>query len=142
MALSKQQKMIDLLGVNNHARIQKISDEVLEVHLQSGGFSSAEPWFLKDEQDLEYVVLPQKVLQNIISLIRKAHEDKLRVELERDIISLTPIDLDDVMSVAISKLESMRNKDGSLPNVDTTQLIAQIKKEHPNLFLNFDLRDF
>ena len=97
---------------------------------------------MKDEQDLEYVVLPQKVLQNIISLIRKAHEDKLRVELERDIISLTPIDLDDVMSVAISKLESMRNKDGSLPNVDTTQLIAQIKKEHPNLFLNFDLRDF
>ena len=136
--------MIDLLGVNNHARIQKISDKVLEVHLQSGGFSNTEPWFLKDEQDLEYVVLPQKVLQNIISLIRKAHEDKLRVELERDIISLTPIDLDDVMSVAISKLESMRNKDGSLPNVDTTKLIAQIKKEHPNLFLNFDsyMRDF
>ncbi len=144
MALSKQQKMIDLLQVNNHARIQKIDEKVLEVHLQKGGFSSNEPWFLKDEQDLEYVVLPQKVLQNIISLIRKSHEDKLRVELERDIISFTPIDFDDVMSVAIKKVESLRNQDGSLPNINSMQLVKQIKKEYPNLFLNFDthLMDF
>lgn len=138
MALPKQKKMIDLLQTNNHANIQKISDEILEVHLQRGTFSSNEAWFLKDEQDVEYVVLPQKVLQNIVALIRKAHEEKLRVELERDIISLTPIDFDDVMSVAIKKIESMRHKDGSLPNINSLQLIKQIKEEYPNLFLNFD----
>ncbi|WP_104698075.1 MULTISPECIES: DUF2603 domain-containing protein [unclassified Helicobacter] len=139
MALSKQQKMMEILQANNHGKIQKISDDLLEIQLQSGEFSNLEPCFLKDDKNREYVVLPQKVLQNIISLIRKAQEDRLKVELERDIISFTPIDFDDVMSVAVKKIEELRQQDGSLPNINTIQLIKQIKKEHPNLFLEFHI---
>lgn len=139
MALSKQQKMMEILQVNNRGKIQQVGDDLLEIQLQSGKFSSTEPCFLKDEKNKEYVVLPQKVLQSIIGLIRKAHEDRLKVELERDIVSLTPVDFDDVMSVAIKKIEELRQKDGSLPNINTMQLIKQIKREHPNLFLEFHI---
>lgn len=139
MALSKQQKMMDLLSVKNQGRIQRLTEDILEIHLQSGDFSSTEPCFLKDEKNKEYVVLPQKALQQIIALVRKAHEDKLKVELERDIISLTPIDFDDAMSVVSAKLESLRSKDGSLPNINTTQFTKEIKKEYPNLFLDFHI---
>lgn len=148
MATSKQVKTKDItsekanlsevLNAQNMGYLQRVSEDVLEVYLQNGSFNSQESWFLKDNGGQEYVVLPQHILKTIISLLRKAHEDRLKVELERDIISLTPIDFDDVMSVATSRVESLRNKDGSLPHINTMQLIKDIKKEHPNLFLNLD----
>lgn len=138
MARAKQKKIIEILGSNNQATLHTIDSSTLQLQLNSGNFSKNEPWFLRDEKNQEYVVLPQKVLQNIIALIRRAHEERLRVELERDIISLTPVDFDDVMSVAISKVESMRHKDGTLPNIDSMQIIQEIKEEHPNLFINFE----
>ena len=138
MALQKQQKLSDILKSQNYGYLQRVDDELFEVYLQGGKINSKEPCFLRDENNEEYVILPQRVLKSIIALVRKAHEDHLRVELERDVISLTPIDFDDVMSVAMNRLESLRNKDGSLPQINTMQFLKEIKKEHPNLFLNFD----
>lgn len=147
MAISKQIKKHEntaknslgkILETQNYGYLQRVSEDVLEVYLQNGNFGPKEPLFLKDENGKEYVILPQQALKSIIALVRKAHEDRLRVELERDVISLAPIDFDDVMSIVNLRLESLRNKDGSLPHLNTMQFIKDIKKEYPNLFLNLD----
>ncbi|MCE3036263.1 DUF2603 domain-containing protein [Helicobacter sp. faydin-H20] len=140
--MAKQTKLVEILGANNQAVMQSIDSHTLQLHLSSGEFSKSEPWFLKDEKNQEYVVLPQKVLRNIIMLIRKAHEDRLKVELERDIIMHAPIDFDDVMSVAINRVESLRGKDGSLPNIDSMQIVKEIKEKHPNLFIDLNTNAF
>ncbi|MCE3039322.1 DUF2603 domain-containing protein [Helicobacter anatolicus] len=140
--MAKQTKLVEILGANNQAVMQSIDSHTLQLHLSSGEFSKSEPWFLKDEKNQEYVVLPQKVLRNIIMLIRKAHEDRLKVELERDIIMHAPIDFDDVMSVAINRVESLRGKDGSLPNIDSMQIVKEIKEKHPNLFIDLNANAF
>ncbi|CBG40253.1 DUF2603 domain-containing protein [Helicobacter mustelae] len=138
MARTKQKKIIEFFGSNNQAFLQSIDSQTKQLHLHSGEFSKNEPWILNDEKNEKYIVLPQKVLRNMISLIRRAHEDRLRVELERDLISLTPVDFDDAMSVAMSKIESLRQEDGSLPSIDSMKIAQEIKKEHPNLFMNFE----
>ncbi|PAF43395.1 DUF2603 domain-containing protein [Helicobacter sp. 11S03491-1] len=124
----------------NQASARKVDDKKILLELQKGEFSSQEAWFVKDQDNQEYVMIPEVVLKSIIRTIKKAYEDKLKVELERDIATHTPIDFDDVMAVAINKLEAFRKSDGSLPKIDTSSFVKQIKKEYPNLF--FDLDDY
>ncbi|PAF52383.1 DUF2603 domain-containing protein [Helicobacter sp. 13S00477-4] len=125
---------------NNQVMAKHIDDTKILLELQKGEFNSQEAWYIKDENDSEYVMIPEAVMKNIVQTIKKAYEDKLIVELERDIATHTPIDFDDVMTVAIKKLESFRKSDGSLPNINTQSFVKQIKKDHPNLF--FDLEDY
>lgn len=120
----------------NTARISRISKSQILLHLEKGAFDPREAWFLRDDDGEEYVVMPQNILKKIISIIRNAHEEKLLLELSRDISQQTPVDFDDVMAVALNKLESKRLPDGSLPKINTKSLIKAIKKQYPNLFLN------
>lgn len=138
MAVSKSKQLVDILRAKNFAHIDYLSEDLLEVSLQKGEFSPKEPWFLKDSKGREYVVLPQNVLDAMISLIRNVHEERLKTQIQRDLISFAPIDFDDVMSVVNSHLEDLRNEDGSLPPVDSMRLIGEIKKKYPNLFLNLE----
>ncbi|MDO7252370.1 DUF2603 domain-containing protein [Helicobacter cappadocius] len=123
---------------NNHINARKIDSTKMLLELQKGEFSPKEAWFVKDEENNEYVVVPESVLKGIILTIKKAYEDKLKVEIERDIIIHTPIDFDDVKAVANTKLEKYRKSDGTLPKIDTRSFVNQIKKEYPNLFFNID----
>ncbi|PAF54473.1 hypothetical protein BKH42_00755 [Helicobacter sp. 13S00482-2] len=123
---------------NNHISAKKIDETKMLLELQKGEFSSKEAWFVKDEENNEYVMVPQSVLKGIILTIKKAYEEKLKVEIERDIIAHTPVDFDDVKTVANNRLERYRKSDGTLPKIDTRSFVGQIKKEHPNLFFNLD----
>ncbi|PAF43217.1 DUF2603 domain-containing protein [Helicobacter sp. 11S02596-1] len=125
---------------NNQVQAKKIDDTKILLELQNGSFNPQEAWFVRDEEHQEYVMIPEALLKNIVQTIRKAHEDKLRVELERDIATHTPIDFEDVMAVATKKLESFRKSDGSLPRIDTYSFVEQLKKDYPNLF--FDIDDY
>ncbi|PAF47457.1 hypothetical protein BKH41_07720 [Helicobacter sp. 12S02232-10] len=140
-SLHQQEAMYrSLESGNNQVKAKKIDATKVLLELQKGEFSSQEAWFVKDENNQEYVMIPEALLKNIVQTIRKAYEDKLKVELERDIATHTPIDFEDVMAVAVKKLETFRKSDGSLPRIDTHSFVEQIKKEHPNLF--FDLDDY
>ncbi|EJC14436.1 hypothetical protein COL447_18010 [Helicobacter pylori] len=82
--------------------------------------------------------MPDNVISLLAENARKAFEARLRAELERDIITQAPIDFEDVREVSLQLLENLRQKDGNLPNINTLNFVKQIKKEHPNLFFNFD----
>lgn len=123
---------------NNCMSARKIDEGKILLELQKGDFNPKEVWFIKDGENHEYVMIPQSLLQTITQTIARAQEDKLKVELERDVATHAPIDFDDVMIVAIKRLEAYRKSDGSLPKIDTFSFVSQIKKEYPNLFFNLE----
>lgn len=122
---------------DNIIRANQISDTQMLLNLESGKFAQDEVWFLKGADEQEYVVMPQSILKKIISIIRDTHEEKLALELARDVSQSAPIDFDDVMAVALRALESKRLQDGSLPHINTKTLVQNLKKEYPNLFFDF-----
>ncbi len=122
---------------DNIIRANQISDTQMLLNLESGKFAQDEVWFLKGANEQEYVVMPQSILKRIISIIRDTHEEKVALELARDVSQSAPIDFDDVMAVALRALESKRLQDGSLPHINTKTLVQNLKKEYPNLFFDF-----
>ncbi len=122
---------------NNIIKASQISDTQMLLNLESGKFSQDEVWFMKNKEGQEYIVMPQSILKKVVSIIRDAHEEKLALELARDVSQSAPIDFDDVMAVALRTLESKRLQDGFLPHIDTKTIVQEIKKNHPNLFFDF-----
>ncbi|WP_334084183.1 DUF2603 domain-containing protein [Helicobacter typhlonius] len=118
--------------------LHKTSDSTMLLAMQSGEFSKEDLWFLKDDEGEEYVVFPQKLFLQLIRHIKHIQEEKLMMNLEKDVISQMPIDFDDAMAVAKNALESLRRSDGNLPEINTANLAKNIKKEYPNLFFDID----
>lgn len=120
----------------NKIQAKKLSAQQMLLELQEGDFDAKEAWFVRDEQDQKYVVIPEVLLQHIVRVIQKAYEDKIIVELERDMATLTPIDFGDAMAVVFKKLDAIRGSDGSLPKICSLDFVKQVKRQHPNLFFN------
>ncbi len=136
---TQSQKLIHSLTTQkNRAFFKKISANEMLLELEKGAFKKNEAYFISDEEDKNYVLVPDNVISLLAENARKAFEARLRAELERDIITQAPIDFEDVREVSLQLLESLRQKDGNLPNINTLNFVKQIKKEHPNLFFNFD----
>lgn len=123
-----------IFEAKTRGKISQIDDKTLQITLSSGKIDKNEAYFLTDDAQNEFVIFPQQILKDVISIIKRAHEMRLQAELERDVMSFMPVDFDDVMVVATQKMEKLRDEDGKLPKIDTTALIREIKKEHPNLF--------
>ncbi|WP_187895113.1 DUF2603 domain-containing protein [Helicobacter pylori] len=136
---TQSQKLIHSLTTQkNRAFLKKISTNEMLLELEKGVFKKNEAYFISDEEDKNYVLVPDNVISLLAENARKAFEARLRAELERDIITQAPIDFEDVREVSLQLLENLRQKDGNLPNINTLNFVKQIKKEHPNLFFNFD----
>ncbi len=136
---TQSQKLINSLTTQkNRAFLKKISTNEMLLELEKGAFKKNEAYFISDEEDKNYVLVPDNMISLLAENARKAFEARLRAELERDIITQAPIDFEDVREVSLQLLENLRQKDGNLPNINTLNFVKQIKKEHPNLFFNFD----
>lgn len=131
-------KRVSKTNQKNRAFLKKISTNEMLLELEKGAFKKNEAYFISDEEDKNYVLVPDNVISLLAENARKAFEARLRAELERDIITQAPIDFEDVREVSLQLLENLRQKDGNLPNINTLNFVKQIKKEHPNLFFNFD----
>lgn len=141
MKSTKQDKWLqskEKLAQENLGILWRIEDDTMLLAMQRGEFSKDDLWFLQDEQGEEYVVFPQKLFVRLLSRIKTMQEEKLVMKLEKDIVSQMPIDIDDAMAVAKNILESLRLKDGNLPEINTAILAKDIKKKHPNLFFDID----
>ncbi|WP_121020395.1 DUF2603 domain-containing protein [Helicobacter vulpis] len=120
----------------NKVCAKRIAPNQMLLESQEGTLDTKEAWFVQDEQDRRFVVVPEVLLQYIVQVIQRAYEEKVMVELERDMATLTPIDFKDAMAVAFKKLEAMRGSDGSLPKISSLDFVRQLKRQHPNLFFN------
>ncbi|WP_233704449.1 DUF2603 domain-containing protein [Helicobacter cynogastricus] len=120
----------------NKVCAKRIAPNQMLLESQEGALNTKEAWLVQDEQDQRFVVVPEMLLQYIVQVIQQAYEEKVVVELERDMATLTPVDFKDAMAVALKKLEGMRGSDGNLPKISSLDFVRDLKKQYPNLFFN------
>lgn len=142
MAKQAKQKKYNLVSslhkANNVAYLAPLDDNKWLLKFVEGRLKSDEAWFLKTEDDKEFVVLPQSALNSLLGHLRVNHEEKLKILLRYEIRDLMPIDIEDTMVVAMYELEKHRQDDGNLPMINIKNLAQEIKINHPNLFLQLD----
>ncbi len=115
-------------------------DNIKEIHLKSGKFDSEEPWFVVDEKDDKkaYAVLPLDAFNKVIDILRDVQQENFNLKLEKSIWKEVPADFEDVWMVAMDQVKQLvdkQNPDKPI-SVDIDRLVRDIKKEHPNLFVN------
>lgn len=137
-ALSKEMDIVDktIIEIENTE-----NPDVKRLSLKSGSWEASEPWFIVDEQKKIHAMISMDSVSKIISSFKNAQQENFNLKLEKTIWQNVPIDFQDVWAVAMDEIKSMsrEHKDSKVINVDLEALVAKIKKEHPNLFL--DLRD-
>jgi hypothetical protein len=116
---------------------------VKELHLKSGSWESEDPWFAIDEEDTKkaYAFIPSDSFAQMLNVLKQTQKENFDLKLEKTIWQNIPTDFDDVWVVAMEEIRHLAQNEGNKPiSIDLEKLIANIKKEHPNLFIN--LKDF
>lgn len=131
------------LGSNDKSTIVKIEKtenaEVKMLSLTNGDWQTNEPWFVLDENGEINTLIPMKLVNKIVQNFKDTKEENFNLKLEKTIWQNIPIDFNDVWVVAMDEIKNRalkENKEYKIVNVDLEELISNIKKEHPNLFLN------
>ncbi|PAF45851.1 DUF2603 domain-containing protein [Helicobacter sp. 11S02629-2] len=140
---SAQKELIrSLQDASNVAIATCIDDTHLSLEFQQGSFQEKEAWFIKMQQtsqsasSSEFVVLPETALNILLDSLKSQHEEKLVLMLQKDILNLMPLDLEDALAVGLEELEKLRAKDETLRNIDTELIAKRIKTNYPNLFFD------
>ncbi len=117
--------------------------KVKELHLKSGSWESKDAWFAIDEEDTKkaYAFIPSDTFSQMLKILKEAQKENFDLKLEKTIWQNVPNDFDDVWVVAMDEIKNLAQNEGNKPvSIDLEKLIADIKKEYPNLFIN--LKDF
>ncbi len=146
--IKKVDSLSKSLGFGEHNKtlfeIKKTDDpKVKELHLQSGSWESEDPWFAIDTEESKraYAFIPSDSFSQMLSVLRQTQKENFDLKLEKTIWQNIPNDFDDVWVVAMDEIRNLAKEEGNQPvSIDLEKLISDIKKEHPNLFIN--LKDF
>ncbi len=142
--LSEINKMATELGIENPAgvTIVKMSDadepnkKVLE--LIQGSWENNAPWFVIDDKDRVFVLSSIESILSLIKSLNEAKYENFNLKLEKAILENLPVDFNDVWVVAMSEIQKRvaDSKNKNVLDIDIKKLVNEIKRNHPNLFLN------
>lgn len=123
------------LGISDRERItfdiEEVSSNELRVRIVNGTKNFKSPWFaIKNEEP--YIFMPAEILDMVFRMLRTAQKESFDLRLERSIWQHMPIDFGDVWRVAMDELA----RGNFTKEPDLEKLIAKIKQEHPNLFVD------
>ena len=123
------------LGISDRERItfdiEEVSSNELRIRIVNGTKNFKSPWFaIKNEEP--YIFMPAEILDMVFRMLRTAQTESFELRLERSIWQHMPIDFGDVWRVAMDELA--RGNFAKEPDLE--KLIAKIKQEHPNLFVD------
>ena len=123
------------LGISDRERItfdiEEVSSNELRIRIVNGTKNFKSPWFaIKNEEP--YIFMPAEILDMVFRMLRTAQKASFDLRLERSIWQHMPIDFGDVWRVAMDELA--RGNFAKEPDLE--KLIAKIKQEHPNLFVD------
>ena len=123
------------LGISDRERItfdiEEVSSNELRIRIGNGTKNFKSPWFaIKNEEP--YIFMPAEILDMVFRMLRTAQKESFDLRLERSIWQHMPIDFGDVWRVAMDELA--RGNFAKEPDLE--KLIAKIKQEHPNLFVD------
>jgi len=108
--------------------------------LQSGDWKNEEPWFIIDKNGKIHTMLSLDTLLHIVKSLKNTQEENFNLKLEKSIWQNVPLDFQDVWVVAMDEIKKQlkNSKDKKSFNIDIDNVVKDIKKKYPNLFLNLD----
>lgn len=97
-----------------------------------------EEFSIKSDVSLDdCVVMKKDNLNTLLEGTKELQNELLKLRLEREVLMNMPVDFDDVMVVALKECEK-----NPINIFNTRELILNIKKRYPNLFLEYSAMPF
>ncbi len=93
--------------------------------------------FEDKDRDLNAVISVQS-LNQIFDMLTELREENLELKLERAIWKYVPIDFADTWAVVMHELEDKKHQNEPIDDANLNNIVKDVKKKHPNLFLNID----
>ncbi|KAA6226723.1 MULTISPECIES: DUF2603 domain-containing protein [unclassified Campylobacter] len=117
-------------------RVSKNTDNAKILSLIHGHCNGPEPWFVIDENDNLHTMISLSTLKNILDNLRQNQKENFELRLEKAIYQQIPIDFNDVWLVAMDAIKEKFQDRGVNIDVDLDKIVAEVKKKHPNLFVD------
>ncbi len=142
--LAQINKMATDLGIDNPQNVTVVRLEDTEdpnkktLELIQGSWESKAPWFVINQKDKVFVLSSLESILHLIKSLNEAKYENFNLKLEKAILENLPVDFNDVWVVAMSEIQKRlaQSKNKNLLDIDIKKLVSDIKKNHPNLFMN------
>lgn len=141
-AIEKINEFSSSLGINKDEQtileIVASNEGEKVLSLKSGHWHAPEPWFVVDEQDKIHTLISIASLKNMLEGLKQLQQENFELKLEKAIYQQIPIDFNDAWIVAMDEIKKQAKNGLMEVNIDLDKLMANIKKEHPNLFVDME----